>query len=687
MSELSTQVVLPSPKLDWQAGQPISQQFNDPYFSADNGLAESRYVFLQHNGLPERWQRWPWQHAPSFNIIETGFGTGLNFLTTWQAWQQQRPQQQGWLHFTSIEKYPLSKEQLIQALALWPELAELSDKLIQHYPLPLQGAHHLCWPEERISLTLWFADVKDALKGISAPVHAWYLDGFAPSRNPDMWSDELFHDMRRISQQSHFASALLQPTVATFTAAGLVKRGLQGAGFEVSKTAGFGRKRDMLQGQFNFSQGPEQPSYYWQKPWLQQPALQPGNIAVIGAGLAGSYSARALAERGFKVTVFDKLGIANGTSGNAQGGIYIKLSAADSAIHSNFYLSAFQYALTSFERYLGKGDSNNPYWQQCGLIQLAFDEAEQQRQQRYLSNHSLPSEFLQGISSEQASAIAGLPLNQGGLFFPQAGWASPKDLCEHLLQHPNIEFIQEEIIKLSPSLEAQQPWQLVGAQQSYGFSQVVLANANSAKNLLPEEQLPLKNVRGQLSYLDAKNIPTFNTVISGQCYLAPALNQQVCLGATFNLNDNDPSLRDSDHQQNLDNLLTLGEPWQATHQVGLNGILGGRVGFRCSAPDYLPLVGSLPLKQRFIKDFAQLGKDRRLIPKKPYNAIPGLWLNIAHGAKGLVSAPLCAEILASQIAGAVLPVPQSITEALWPGRFLMKDIVRGKIAVTASDNS
>src|SRR5690606_3675385 len=249
-------------------GQPVSEQFNDPYFSVDNGLEESRYVFLQHNGLPQRWQDWPWAQQPAFCIVETGFGTGLNFLLTWDSWLK-RGHNDGWLHFTSVEKYPLTREQLQQALALWPGLQALSERLQQQWPLPLRGAHHLHWPEERISLTLWFDDVANALPQLSGPVHAWYLDGFAPARNPDMWNDDLFAAMRRLSQrQPQQYDGSVSATIATFTAAGLVRRGLLGAGFSVKRVPGYGRKREMLAGVFNRRCGPEQPPQYLNKPWL-----------------------------------------------------------------------------------------------------------------------------------------------------------------------------------------------------------------------------------------------------------------------------------------------------------------------------------------------------------------------------------------------------------------------------------
>lgn len=663
-----------TPELKWREGQPISQQFDDPYFSVDNGLAESRYVFIAHNGLLERWQHWPWADTASFNIVETGFGTGLNFLATWQAWREYlacefissptsaRP----WLHFSSIEKYPLNHAQLKQALALWPELSELSSLLLQQYPTPKAGVHHLIWPAEKLSLTLWFADIKEALPQLSVPVHAWYLDGFAPSKNPEMWNDSLFHGMRRLSQSAHFQQPILYPTVATFTAAGIVKRGLQGAGFKLKKQAGFGRKRDMLTGVYYFQQGPEQPSHCWQKPWLARSFKPVHKVAVIGAGLAGCYSARALAERGIAITLFDPKGVAQAASGNPQGGVYLKLNANDSALESQFQLQAFDYALQSFKRYLGEGSSDNPHWQQCGLLQLAFDEKEQQRQTNYVQTHGDNNQLFTVVNAQQASELAGVELNQGGFFFPQAGWANPQALCKKLLEHPLIQFQQQAIHQLD--------------ELTNQFDHIIVATATNTATLLPTQHLPSKTIRGQLTYLQAERLPKFKTVLSGACYLSPIQKQTLHLGATYDAKDSNPDLSEQDHLANLNNLAGLGPSFQQLAQQGLKAVVGGRVGFRCSAPDYLPMVGALSQDGAAIEAFRVLEKDSKAIPKVAMPQHNNIWLNIAHGSKALVSAPLCAEILACHITGAALPVSLDIAEALWPGRFLMRDLARKKFA-------
>lgn len=672
--------VLSAPELIWREdGQPVSQAFDDPYFSVDNGLEESRHVFLQHNGLPQRWQHWPWSRQPAFSIVETGFGTGLNFLLTWDIWRQQ-PASAGWLHFTSVEKYPLTHAQLTQALALWPQLADLSARLLADYPQPLRGAHHLSWPDERISLTLWFGDVADVLPQLSGPVHAWYLDGFAPARNPEMWSDALFRHMRRLSQRhpQQYAGEL-PATVATFTAAGHVRRGLLGAGFQVTRVPGYGRKREMLTGAFNRRCGPELPPAFCHKPWAasRQPAT--ASVVIIGAGLAGACTARSLAERGVKVTVIDATGIASGGSGNPQGGLYVKLAAADDAIHTGFYLAAYQYALSVMPRYLGAADEHNPHWHPCGVLQLAYDDKEAARQQKFVRANPLPEALVRAVDATSASQLSGSEQRCGGLFFPAAGWVSPVALCQHLLQHPHIQVQQQRVTRLSQSAGQ---WQLHTDAGIHRTEQLVLASAHDTPALLPQGYLPVKRIRGQLSYLQPQLAPALKTVLCGRSYMAPPRHGRLCLGATYNLRDDDPSIRAADHQTNLDHLEDFGPAWQQlAQQHGLTAVSGGRVGFRCTTPDYLPMVGAIPDTAAFLQTFAPLVRNARRIPPHDVPVLPGLWLNIGHGSRGLASAPLCGELLAAQICHDNLPVGMEMAEALWPGRFLLRDMIRRKVQV------
>lgn len=215
-------------------GAPRSKEFDDVYFSAEDGLAETRHVFLDGNDLPDAWA-----DRDRFTICETGFGTGLNFLAVWKLFEDTAAPDQS-LEFISFEKFPLSADEIMDALYVWQ--GEFDTKLTvlkKCYPEDLNGRQRIVI-SDRIVLTLIFGDVNEEILTLDTQVDAWFLDGFKPSSNPDMWSETVFENMARLSKKG--------ASFATFTAAGFVRRGLQAVGFDVKKVRGFGRKRDMLVG-------------------------------------------------------------------------------------------------------------------------------------------------------------------------------------------------------------------------------------------------------------------------------------------------------------------------------------------------------------------------------------------------------------------------------------------------------
>lgn len=222
--------------LDWQDGQPFCARFGDVYFSSDSGLEETRHVFLRGNRLPERFAALP--AGQGFTIGETGFGTGLNFLCAWQLFQQAAPPGAE-LNFVSVEKFPLQTEELRAALALWPELHVCAAELLVLWPQMKPGWNQWSFAGGRVRLSLACCDVLQALPEFAA-VDAWFLDGFSPAKNPEMWAQPV---LNAIAHASHTGT-----TLATYTCAGWVRRGLQQAGFSVEKAPGFGRKREMLCG-------------------------------------------------------------------------------------------------------------------------------------------------------------------------------------------------------------------------------------------------------------------------------------------------------------------------------------------------------------------------------------------------------------------------------------------------------
>jgi tRNA 5-methylaminomethyl-2-thiouridine biosynthesis bifunctional protein len=263
--------------LEWdENGLPRSSLYGDVYFSSDDGLAESRAVFLEGCGLPDRWAG-----RQRFTVGELGFGTGLNIAALLELWRRTAdPGAQ--LHIFSIEAHPLTRLDAERALTRWPEIAEAAQALTARWPGRARGFHRIDLPDFHATLDLAVMDATEALGAWGGQADAWFLDGFAPALNPGMWTDDLMTLVARRSASGARA--------ATFTVAGSVRRGLQAAGFEVEKRPGFGRKRERLEASL---------------PGAAEAAARPGKIAIIGAGIAGASLTRAFRALGAEPLVFD----------------------------------------------------------------------------------------------------------------------------------------------------------------------------------------------------------------------------------------------------------------------------------------------------------------------------------------------------------------------------------------------
>ena len=676
--------------IDWDAqGQPLSRQFGDWYFSSTDGLAESRYVFLESNNLAQRFAALNTVGSEScrFVIGETGFGSGLNFLACWQLWREQAPER-AQLHYFSLEKYPLNLTDLVRAQALWPELSDLAQALADAYPPALgPGFVPISLDKGRVHLTLILDDALLGLEQLQAsghptfcawsrPVDAWFLDGFAPAKNPELWQQPLFDTLARLS---HSGTSL-----ATFSSASLVRRSLAQAGFTPAKRPGFGLKREMLTASYTGPSPPTPTQTPKRRPPPPWPLVAGGRktnaerrVLVIGGGLSGCHSAQALAQRDWQVTLLEQHpGLAREASGNPQGLLYAKLSPQASPL-GDFNLISLWYAQKHYRAFWDRGCA---YGEASGLLQLAQTPAEQQLQQQLKQRFAAVSEWVQPLSALQASRIAGLELASPALYFPHSGWLNPAAVCQALADHPNITIkAGVEVAELDYQQELWQARDASGALLGQAPF-VVLANARSALNFAPTAQLPLKAIRGQISQLAATQYSEkLQMALCGQSYLAPAINGQHCIGASYNLKDPDPRVRLQDHQDNLDKVAALG-PGVARLFAGTQAeSLSGRVAFRCATPDYLPLVGPVPDRAAFLEDYAPLRKDARANIPTPGRYWPGLFVNLGHGSRGLAYTPLSAELLAAHITGEPSPLGRDLVEALHPGRFLIRDLMRNRV--------
>ncbi|KTS70531.1 FAD-dependent cmnm(5)s(2)U34 oxidoreductase, partial [Pseudomonas oryzihabitans] len=291
--------------------------------------------------------------------------------------------------------------------------------------------------------------------------------------------------------------------------------------------------------------------------------------------------------------------------------------------------------------------------------------------QAQLAAH-FPTGLLQPLAQDAASQRAGLGLTAGGLFFPEGGWVHPPALCAHWLAHPNIELVTGvEVVDLQPTPAG---WRLGTRAAAFEATVVVAASAVQAKSLLPE--LPLKAIRGQLSNLpETPRSQALNTVVCGEGYLAPARKGRHCLGASFVFDREDTEPSQAEHASNLQLLAELSPELAASYSAA---DLDGRVAFRCTSPDYLPLVGPVVDEALFAQRYQILGQDARQIPDLPAPWRPGLYLNLAHGSRGLVTTPLAAELLAAWLEDEPLPVARRVAEACHPNRFPLRRLIRGQ---------
>lgn len=646
-------------QLDWdEQGRPHSRVFDDVYFSDQSGLEETRYVFLEQNRLQERFAALP--AGGRLVIGETGFGTGLNFLCAWQLFEQHAVAGAR-LHFVSVEKYPLSHADLQRALALWPELQPFAEQLLQQYVAIHQGFQRLVLDNGRVTLTLLIGDVLEQLPQLDAQVDAWFLDGFAPAKNPEMWTAELFAELARLAAPGS--------TISTFTSTGWVRRLINAAGFKMKRTPGIGHKWEILRGEF-LGWPETAPPPTRAKPWFARPAPVEGErkALVIGGGLAGCATAASLAARGWQVSLLERhAALAQEASGNPQGVLYLKLSAHGTAL-SQMIVAGFGHTRRLLE-HLHRGVD----WDGCGVLQLAFDTKEAQRQAQLAQ--AFAPDLLHLLDRDQAQARAGIALEHGGLFFPEGGWVHPPALCEWQASQTGITVLPHtHVLDLRRVDDHWQAWD--GEHLLASAPVVVLAGAAEVQRFA---DLPLKRIRGQITRLpQTAESQALSTVVCAEGYVAPPRLGEHTLGASFDFKNEDLTPTAADHAGNLTMLHDISTDLaQRLHADTLDpNVLQGRAAFRCTSPDYLPIVGPLADSMAFNQAYAVLRKDARSVPDTPCPWLDGLYVNSGHGSRGLITAPLSAELLAAWLDDEPLPVPRSVADACHPNRFAVRGLVR-----------
>lgn len=648
-----------------EEGVPTSTMFDDVYYSKLDGLAEVNYIFLKHNQLPERFETL----LPNsrFCILETGFGAGLNFLTTCLLWLEKSPAD-AQLHFISLEKFPLTRSELAKAHHAFEEVSELSNALLDVYPLHLPGWHDVFLYDQRIRLTLWFGDVMKGLPEFDVQVDAWFLDGFTPRKNPDMWQSELYLQMARLSNEA--------TTFATFTAAGDVRRGLAQYGFEVEKAPGYAQKREMCFGRYAHSR-----PFSSKAPWFERAKgghPSPKKAIVIGAGLAGATVAYQLASQGLSVTVLEQeKAVAQQASGNLAGAIH-PLVTADWNVRSQFYLKGFECSLRWLRPWF---DSHSIVGQQNGLMQLAMTETMLQRLQEALTRVGLPKSFAYWCDADQASDLIGQKTDHEGLFFPEAGWVQPASVVTQCLAHEAIALKQEEaVVSIQPVPDQNsQAWQIMTPNHAYQADVVVVATGALNEALNEQLNLPIRPVKGQVSHFKAADLKgALKTTVTHRGYsvcgdFGAQSPYAAISGATFEAPDLSPILSDASHMENQ-RLATEALPnWLADSTD-----IAGKVGFRPTTPDHLPLIGAVPDFEWMKTAYFEQSHTHAVYRYAEQRYQPGLYVSNGHGARGLMSVFLAAEMIGAMVAGDAQVMPKSLYHAVHPARFAIRHWRSGK---------
>jgi tRNA 5-methylaminomethyl-2-thiouridine biosynthesis bifunctional protein len=622
---------------------PWSPTYGDVYHPQVGALEQARHVFLGGNGLPARWAG-----RDRFVILETGFGLGHNFLAAWDAWRRDDARCAS-LHFVSLERHPVRRSDLERAHA-GSALADLAAALLEAWPALTPNLHSLDFEGGRVQLLLALGDVATVLPALRLQADAFFLDGFAPARNPQMWQPRVLKALGR--------KAAPAATLATWSVAAELRHGLVSAGFEVERRPGIGGKREISVARWS----PRHSRPVWADG--ARPAAR--SAVVVGAGIAGASVALALARLGLAVTVLEaRAAPALGASGNPAGLFHGTLHG-DDGIYPRLFRAAALQAQRDYAEALARGAVRGSA---AGLLRLHDRPGEGLAQQALLQRQGLPADYVQALTAEAASILAGLPLPAPAWYYPGGGWLAPAEWVRHALASPGVQLL---VGRQAASLaEAGADWQVRDARGALlaAAPLLVLANAGAAAGLLATVGMggwPTTHSRGQVSHWPGPSASALKRPVAGAGYALPLPGGGVLCGATRapglppeagGAEEELPRL--ADHQLNVERLRRL---------VGLEAPdpsqWQGRVGWRLEADDRLPIAGPVPL--------ADLDGASRLDQARLLARASGLFVLTALGSRGLTLAPLLGRLVAAQATGSPWPLEQDLADAVDPGRWIVR---------------
>ncbi len=613
-------------RIDWledgtASGAPYSPRFGDRYRSELGGLEQARDVFLAGCGLPAAWKG-----QPQWRILETGFGLGLNFLVTWQAWKAD-PDRPRMLHFVSTEAFPASADDVLRSAQAHPDLVPFAKELHAQLWGLVPGFHRLDFEDGRVLLTLCIGDAKAMLKQQQFEADSVYLDGFSPQKNPDIWDIHTFKAVARCCRRG--------TRIATWTIARAVRDALAQSGFVVRKTPGIAPKRDNLQGEYNPSWEPKRPAGL-----ASSMVIQPGRCVVIGAGLAGSAAAASLARRGWQVTVLDEADAPAAGASSLPAGLLAPHVSPDDSQLSRLSRSGVRMTLQQGKALLRQEED----WQHCGVLQRVMPGAD--KHLPIALGQSWPEAA--GDWSRMADArellASGLAATDKAFWHSAAAWIKPASLVNAWLATPGITW--RGTSKAAGLAAGHGVWQVLDpAGQILADAELVVLAAGYGCGVLAsgltKKPPALQPIRGQVSWCAATD-GAGETPVNGHGSFIPSVPTASgwvsVFGATFERDKEQPDIKPQDHEENLHRLEELLPGKVSTIPTGLEGWAG----IRCATPGRLPLVAPIAVAP----------------------AQAQVWMCTGMGSRGLSFAYLCAELLAARLHGEPLPLELRLAKAL-----------------------
>lgn len=588
----------------------------------------------------------PFSDGMQYNLGLCGIGSGLTILLSLQTWLKKAPPK-AQLHILALEPQPWTLVDLAAAQQQWSGLAALSAVLLASYPSLLPGWRDVWLLQGRVRITFWFGDMALGLTQFEQQMDSWLIQKW-PTDN-----GQFFTQIARLSRQN---SLLLSLNSTSIKSSDLERVGFVVANLE--KNSGF------LQAQLTVAR-----TYTAKAPWFVRPkaSQQTGNALVVGAGLAGAAVAFELAEAGWQVTVLEATDqAASQASGNLSGALH-PLVTADWNLRSQWYLLGLEASLRRLKPWLVNGEVKGEL---NGLVHLAVDNVSRQRMLEALQRN-LPDQFCYWIDVAQAKELLGVPVKQDGLFFPQGGWLNPPSIVRRCLQHSRINVQYQQSVN---QLERQADGWRVQTQQQSWFADVVVVATGALSVLNESLNLPIRPLKGQVSHLTTQHQAwCLKRPMSHRGYSAPCGNGDAVTGATFEAPSLEPSLSLAGHQTNLMMADESAPDWLITRPENLDG----RVGFRPTTPDHLPIVGPIADQAWLESAYLQQSHTQAIFRYPSQHYQQGLYVSNGHGARGLMSVFLAANMIAADIDGKTAVMPQALYHATHPARFAIRHWRKG----------